>query len=128
MATLVFNALDGKKADKLADGESVNLSINTRKNKALQHTCGAVCGAGRDAISARSPASEHALRQHITRSHRIGAPLAERPNHRGEMPVAIVTCDKTGRSRAVYPGQSAVAVAARLGAVDWTSETVGVRA
>ena len=35
---------------------------------------------------------------------------------------------RTGRGRAVYPGQSAAAVAARLGAVDWTSEPVGVRA
>lgn len=54
--------------------------------------------------------------------------MAERPNRRGELPVAVVICDRTGRGRAVYPGQSAAAVAARLGAVDWTSESVGVRA
>lgn len=55
-------------------------------------------------------------------------PLQERPNRRGELPVAVVICDRTGRGRAVYPGQSAAAVAAQLGSVDWTSEPVGVRA
>ena len=54
-------------------------------------------------------------------------PLSERRNHRGELPVAVVICDHTGRGLAVYRGQSVAAVAARLGAKDWTSELVGVR-
>ncbi len=54
--------------------------------------------------------------------------MAERPDRRGELPVAVVICDRTGRGRPVYPGRSVAAVAARLGAVDWTSEPVGARA
>lgn len=53
--------------------------------------------------------------------------LPERQNHRGELPVEVVICDRTGRGSAVYPGQSVAAVTARLGAKDWTSEPVGVR-
>ena len=31
-------------------------------------------------------------------------PLSERQTHRGELPIAVLICDRAGRGRAVYGG------------------------
>lgn len=46
-------------------------------------------------------------------------------NRAGELPVSVVLCERSGRGLPVYPGQSAAAVAARLGAKDYVVEPVG---
>jgi len=50
--------------------------------------------------------------------------LRRRANGAGFFPVAIVADEKSGRERAVYPGQSADAVALRCGFKDYTVEAL----
>lgn len=105
MNSLIFKSLMGEKLGKLADGESVNFSTNISKNNALQDSRAAFCGAECGAISGRKVPVARALPQHITRRQGTELSMAERPNRRGELPVAVVICDRTGRGRAVYPGR-----------------------
>lgn len=89
----------------MAERQAATPNLNASNNNALRDFRGKKCGA--------------------ESGTQVG--LASRPNRRGEMPVAIISDEKSGQGRALYPGQSYAAVAARAGFVDYTVEPVGAR-